>query len=78
MTYEFAGTEDRKPDGEIISLIFKNAAQDELKITPFDFFLARYDQELISYGTRWAASLALLEKGPYPSDVLAGLPGLNR
>ncbi len=68
MTYNFAGTEDSAADGKIVTLVFKNAAQDEIKVAPLDFYLGKYDADKISYRAQTDGAAALVQKGPYPSD----------
>ena len=71
MTYEFVGTEDCKTNGQIVSLIFKDAANAVLKIAPLDFYLGQYDQDKIPYKEQTNGAVALVQKGPYPSDIPA-------
>lgn len=74
MTYEFSGTEDSKENGKIVTLIFKNAAQDETRVAPLDFYLGKYDTEKVAYRAQTDAAAALVHKGPYPADI----PELNK
>lgn len=71
MTYEFAGTEDSENNGQIITLVFKDAAQNEIKVEPLAFYMGQYDTGKIGYRAQTDGAAALVQKGPYPSDIPA-------